>query len=256
MDSDKVFLAGNFEGANAAFDIGLSHPEHWAGVLGFSGTFDKYVDHYYDNRQVGLPFYVVFGQKDYFNKQGIESAATKWLKAPYKRYVDLTIVEYKGALATSYAEEIPNALKWIKAQTRVWPDGEGFEYKCKVMRPGDSYFWFFEIDDLPESMVYEPVLFGKEKFNTILKMSGYIQRENVFRLEPPNLKVGRESTLWLGPEFVDFKKRVEVKGRGSFKGIVTPSNKTLLDDVLRRGDVQHPYWAKLKLVRGTWSQVE
>ena len=257
VDSDKVFLSGNFEGANAAYDIGISHPEHWAGVLGFSGTFDKYVDHYADNRNVGLPMYIVTAEKDLISKRGIETAASKWLKSKFKRFIDLTVVEYKGQLATSLVEEIPNAIKWIETQTRRWPDGKGFEFKCKVMRPGDSYFWFFEMDDVPASMVYDPALFGLEKFRSILKMSGSIQRENIFRLEPTNTKVGRESTLWLGPEFVDFKKIIEVRGRGSFKGIVTPSNKTLLDDVLRRADVQHPYWAKLKLIRSNeWIQVE
>ena len=257
VDSNKVFLSGNFEGANAAYDIGVSHPEHWAGVLGFSGTFDKYLDHYIDNRHVGLPMYIVTAEKDYVSKRGIEKAASKWLKSRYKRFIDLTVVEYKGQLATSLAEEIPHAIKWIETQTRPWPEGEGFEFKCKVMRPGDSYFWFFEMDDIPSNMVYDPALWGMEKFNSILRMSGKIQSENIFRLEPSNTNVGRESTLWLGPEFVDFKKIIEVRGRGSFKGIVTPSNKTLLDDVARRGDVRHPFWAKLKLLRGSdWTQVE
>ena len=256
IDSDKVFLSGHFEGANAAYDIGISHPEHWAGVIGFSGTFDKYLDHYFDNKNVGLPVYIVTGEKDYVSKRGFESAASRWLKAPYKRLNDLTVVEYKGQLGTHFVEEIPYALKWMDAQTRRWPEGKGFEFKCKVMRSSDSYYWFFEMDDVPDQMVYDPALYGLEKFNNILKMSGQIQRDNVFRLEPANTKVGRVSTLWLGPEFVDFQKRIEVRGRGSFKGIVTPSNKTILDDVLRRADVQHPYWAKLKLRQGNWSQAD
>ena len=256
VNSDKVFLAGNFEGADAAYDIGVSHPEHWAGVLGFSGTFGKYMNHYADNSHVGLPMYMVLGQKDIPRKRGVETVASKWLISKFKRFIDLTVVEYKGQLATSFAEEIPNALKWIETQTRVWPEGKGFSFKTKAMRPGDSYFWFFEMDDIPDDWVYPPALYGMDKFNKILKMSGEITNDNVFQLEPRNLKLGRESTLWLGPEFVDFKKRIEVKGRGKFKGIVTPSNKTLLDDVLRRGDVLHPYWAKLKLLRGNWNQVQ
>ena len=255
VDSDKVFLTGNFEGADAAYDIGISHPEHWAGVLGFSGTFDKYLKHYKRNEHMGLPMYVVIGEKDYVSKLKLQSAASTWLKSFSRKSVDLTLVEYKGALATSYAEEIPYALKWIDAQTRVWPEGKGFSFDCKVMRPGDNYFWFFEMDDIPASWIHEPALFGIEKLGKIYSMSGSISGDNKFRLFP-SIKAGRESTLWLGPEFVDFKKRVEIVGRGSFKDIVTPSNKTLLDDVLRRADVKHPYWAKVKLIRGTWSQVE
>ena len=257
VDANKVFLSGNFEGANAAYDIGISHPEHWAGVLGFSGTFDKYVDYYANNRHVGLPMYIVTAEKDLLSKRGIETVASKWLKSRFKRFINLTVVEYKGQLATSLAEEIPHAIKWIEAQTRPWPEGEGFEFKCRVMRPGDSYFWFFEMDDIPANKLHDPALFDWKKIKSNFEMVGKITRENEFRLEPQNLKVGRESTLWLGPEFVDFKKIVVVKGRGSFKGIVKPSNKTLLDDVLRRADVEHPFWAKLKLIRSKdWIQVE
>ena len=103
VNADKVFLSGNFEGASAAFDIGISHPEHWAGVLGFSGTFDKYVDHYADNKNVGLPMYIVTAEKDYSSKRGIEKAASKWLKSKFKRFVDLTVVEYKGQLIDQFS---------------------------------------------------------------------------------------------------------------------------------------------------------
>ncbi len=256
IDSDRVFLSGHFEGANGAYDIAVSHPEQWAGVIGFSGTFDKYVDHYSSNRHVGLPMYIVTGEKDIVSKRGIEDAATKWLKSKLNRFINLTVIEYKGQLGTDYREEIPQAIKWMAAQKRKWPDGPGFEFETKVLRPGDSYFWFFEMDDIPENKLLEPELFGLRPFPKVMKMSGSIKRKNLFRLEPTNTGLGRESTLWLGPEFVDFKERIEVLGRGSYKGIVTPSNKTLLDDVLRRGDVQHAYWGKLKLLRGNWSQVD
>lgn len=256
IDSDRVFLSGHFEGGSAAYDIAVSHPEQWAGVLGFSGTFDKYVDYYSGNRHVGLPMYAVTGEKDVPSKRGIEKAASKWLKSKLNRFINLTVVEYKGQLGTDFREEIPHAIKWMKAQKRTWPDGPGFEFEARAMRPGDSYFWFFEMDDIPDSKIYEPELIDLQPFPKILTMSGNIKRKNLFRIEPTNTSLGRESTLWLGPDFVDFSERIEVQGRGSFKGIVKPANKTLLDDVLRRGDVQHAYWGKLKLLRGTWSQVE
>ena len=143
----------------------------------------------------------------------------------------------------------------MQAQNRTWPSGPGFEFETKAMRPGDSYFWFFEMD-IPDSKIYEPELYDLQPFPKALKMSGHIKRENLFRLEPTNTSLGKESTLWLGPEFVDFDKRIQIQGRGSFKGIVKPANKTILDDVLRRADVQHPYWGKLKLIRGSWLPVK
>ena len=255
IDSDRVFLSGHFEGGNGAYDIGVSHPEQWAGVIGFSGAFEKYVNLYNANTHVGLPLYVVVGEKDIVSKKGIEKSASKWLKSKLNRFINLTIVEYKGQLGTDYREEIQNAIKWTQAQNRTWPSGPGFEFEAKAMRPGDSYFWFFEMD-IPDGKIYEPELYGLQPFPKALKMSGSIKRENQFRLAPKNTSLGSESTLWLGPEFVNFDKQIEIKGRGSFKGIVKPANKTILDDVLRRADVQHPHWGRLKLIRGSWLQVK
>ena len=261
IDSDRVFLSGHFEGGNGAYDIAVSHPEQWAGVIGFSGAFDKYVNLYNSNKHVGLPMYVVVGEKDIVSKRGIEKSASKWLKSQVdritkqSRFIDLTIVEYKGQLGTDYREEIQHAIKWTQAQKRTWPSGPGFQFETKPLRPGDSYFWFFEMD-IPDNKVYEPELYGLQPFPKTLKMSGYIKRENLFRLEPTNTSLGRESTLWLGPEFVDFDKRIEIQGRGSYKGIVKPANKTILEDLRRRGDVQHPYWGKLKLNKGAWLPVK
>ena len=252
IDSDRVFLAGHFEGANGAYDIGVSHPDQWAGVLGFSGSFEKYVNHYSDNKHVGLPMYVVLGEKDVTSKRGIEKSASKWLKSKLNRFINLTVVEYKGQLGTDYHEDIQNAIKWLQAQRRTWPSGPGFKFEVKTLRPGDSYFWFFETD-VPDNKVYHPELYDlRPEYPKTMKISGSIKRENLFRLEPTNTKLGKESTLWLGPEFVDFDKRIEIQGRGSYKGIVKPANKTILEDLLRRGDVQHPYWGRLKLIRGSW----
>ncbi len=255
IDSDKVFLSGHFEGANGAYDIAVSHPEQWAGVIGFSGSFEKYVNHYSDNKHVGLPMYVVVGEKDVTSKRGIEKSASKWLKSKLNRFINLTVVEYKGQLGTDYHEEIQHAIKWMQAQRRTWPSGPGFKFEVKTLRSGDSYFWFFETD-VPDNKVYEPELYDLRPYPKTMKISGHIKRENLFRLEPTNTRLGKESTLWLGPEFVDFNKQIEIQGRGSYKGIVKPANKTILEDLRRRGDVQHPYWGKLKLIRGSWLPVK
>ena len=34
IDTDRVFLSGHGVGGDAVYDIGLAHPEHWAGVIG------------------------------------------------------------------------------------------------------------------------------------------------------------------------------------------------------------------------------
>ncbi len=65
IDSDRVFLHGHDIGATAAYDIGISHPEHWAGIIGIGGVIDRYPNQYSRNLHVGLPVYSVVGQKGY-----------------------------------------------------------------------------------------------------------------------------------------------------------------------------------------------
>ena len=65
IDTDRVFLAGHFRGGDAAWDIGLAHPDLWAGVITVSAVADKYVKYYYRNAGFqNLPFYQVIGDRD------------------------------------------------------------------------------------------------------------------------------------------------------------------------------------------------
>ena len=43
IDTDRVYLSGHSIGGDAAWDMGLAHPDLWAGVLPIAATADKYV---------------------------------------------------------------------------------------------------------------------------------------------------------------------------------------------------------------------
>src|SRR5262249_24594367 len=65
VDSDRVFLLGFEKGADAALDIGMSHPDEFAGVLSMCGAPRYYTserNRYQTNAQY-LPFYLVEGDK-------------------------------------------------------------------------------------------------------------------------------------------------------------------------------------------------
>src|SRR5205823_2255641 len=49
VDSDRVFLYGWEQGANAAWDIGLAHPDQFAGVLPVNGSVEKFPQRYWSN---------------------------------------------------------------------------------------------------------------------------------------------------------------------------------------------------------------
>src|SRR5207245_8724942 len=62
VDSDRVFLFGGEQGGVAAFDVGLSHPDQFAGVIPMSATPMYFAGRYWPNAQY-LPFYIVNGDK-------------------------------------------------------------------------------------------------------------------------------------------------------------------------------------------------
>jgi hypothetical protein len=265
VDSDRVFLSGHGIGADGAYDIGISHPEHWAGVLGYSGKFGKYINLYRQNSfglpgdEVGggLPMYCVNGQKDFAAIAASKDSWNKWMRAPNtKNYVDVTVVQYIGRANEFFMEDIPEAFKWMRAQRRRWPDKAGFAFECDAMRPWDTYFWFFEMHGLPEKNIVRPELYDQaDTFKNKLTLKGEVS-DNVFDLEPLSLKIDADATLWLSPEYVNFLDDVVIEGRGSFKGGVTASRKVLLDDVLNRADREHPYWGRIDCLDGNWTPIE
>src|SRR5262249_28053358 len=62
IDSDRVFLFGLGQGAMMAWDVGLSHPDLFAGVLPMSGSPEMFAERYWRNGQY-VPFYVVSGDR-------------------------------------------------------------------------------------------------------------------------------------------------------------------------------------------------
>lgn len=255
IDSDRVFLAGHRDGGDGAYDIGIAHPEHWAGVMGFSGKFDKYIDKYWNNTHLPLPLYCVNGQKDFPSINSMMFSINNWMKST--KYVNPTVVWYIGRGNELFLEDLPNAFKWMRGQKRKWPDRGGFEFECFALRPWDTYYWFFEMAGLPEDRVVRPELFSSTTKFPKVAISGEITKPNTFRLGPTSMKIDVNSTLWLSPQFVDFNELIQTRGRGDdFKGFVQPSRKVILDDVLRRADREHIYHARIDCIDGKWRIAE
>ncbi len=89
VDSDRVFLTGHGMGGDAAFDIGMSHPDLFAGVLPVVGVCDQHCKVYWKNCPE-LAWYVVGGEKD---RDTLEVNATV-LNPMMIRGYDVTYTEY------------------------------------------------------------------------------------------------------------------------------------------------------------------
>ena len=237
IDTDRVFLSGHSMGGDAAWDIGLSHPDLWAGVIPIVANADRYIHKYSDNGR-GLPMYFVGGERDggWLNDNGME--LDRYLKG--SRY-DVTVVQYLGRGHEDFQDEIQRLFDWMELSShrrQFFPR----EIEALTMRPWDNYFWWLELDQIPSRSVSLPAE-GKERTVRPIKTSARILENNRISV---SARTGRV-VVWLSPEMVDFDKPITVTvSAKDIRKEAAADAKTLLEDVRTRGDRQHPFWAKVE----------
>lgn len=238
IDTGRVFLSGHSLGGNAAWDIGLAHPDLWAGVVPIVANRGKYINHYTENGR-GLPMYFVGGQMD---GNWAQDNADKF--NDYLRFAnfDCTIVQYRGRGHEPYYEEIQRVFDWMELDAHrrnFFPT----EINALSMRPWDNFFWWIEVDDIPKRSLISPEEWP-DKGNIearAIKTSARVVESNRITVTPRSGKV----TIWLAPKIVQFDKPfgIVVEGR-ELRQDFKPSIEVILEDVRTRADRQNPFWAK------------
>ena len=236
IDVDRVYLSGHSIGGDAAWDIGLAHPDLWAGMIPIVAVADKYVKHSYRENGEYLPMYFVCGERD-GNKLSLN--ADEWDHyLLHNNNSDVMIVQYQGRGHEDFHDEIQNLFTWMNLHKRNF-----FPKKFTVysLRPSDKFFWWIETDKPLDTNVILPVEWGS-KTARAAKTVGTINPTNGVSVDRSTQK----ATVWLSPEMVSFDKPVTVSIDNRKKTNIQPSVPTLLEDVRTRGDRQHPFWAKVE----------
>jgi len=235
IDTDRVFISGHSMGGNAAWDLALAHPDLWAGAIPIVAVSEKYCGRYWENGEL-VPMYVVSGELD--GTKAIDNAQD--LDRYMTRNFDVTVVEYLGRGHEHFFEEIIHLFDWMGRKRRnFFPR----EFECQTMRTWDNFFWWVELDQLPSRSVVEPHMWPPERNVRATATEASIRSSNGLYVKTGAGRV----TLWLSPEIVEFdhRMRLQVNGTRLNTGDVRPSLTVLLEDVRRRGDRQHPFWAKV-----------
>jgi predicted esterase len=238
IDTDRVFLTGHSIGGDAAWDIGLAHPDIWAGVIPIVGMLDRYCILYWENARM-LPFYIVGGELDGDKTKRNGGHINRYMEGRF----DVTLVEYLGRGHEHFSDEIHRIFDWMGRKKRnFYPK----EFKAVTMRTWDNFFWWVEVEQFPSKTVVEPSDWDSRGARRPMAINCKINGNNVF------ISSGaKQVAAYLSPDLIDLTKPVHVllngkplNGKGLF--VATPSVEVMLDDVRTRGDRLHPFWVKIE----------
>jgi pimeloyl-ACP methyl ester carboxylesterase len=248
VDSDRVFLVGVGDGGNMAYDVGLSHPDQFAGIVPVCGMPQMFAERYSPNAQY-LPFYVVAGDHAGNVPQKCQEQFKRWLPLGYPALY----ISYKGRLMEWFEAEVPTMFEWMdhkkeryKRATAV-PElgkvGGSLPQDFQTMRQTDNRFYWLSTEGVREGHVNDPRKWKGSIFAATLQ--GRIAEGNQINITVRSLK---QLTVWLTKDMVDFSKPVIVRVNNRIlwnNRKVEPSLGTLLEDLYLRGDRQRLFWAKL-----------
>jgi pimeloyl-ACP methyl ester carboxylesterase len=234
VDSDRVFLTGHGMGGDAAFDIGMSHPDLFAGVIPINGICDHFCKWYWQNAG-HTAWYVVTGEFDARSPFTADiTTLTKMMgySAGYKMGMDVVLVEFMQRGYESYFEETPRIFDWMDPIRR---QKAPHEFVMHVLRPSESRFYWLRAQGLPKSVMESNVLAGHGAVSP-MRLEGKITPGNTIRI----ISGAKTFTVWLSPELVSYEKPVTimVKNMRKYSKVPKSSIQDILDDFSARADRQ------------------
>ena len=242
IDSDRVFLTGLGAGGSAAWDIAVSHPDLWAGMISISGEPGNYLRHYSENASY-IPMYIVFGE-------------LAGAPAPMIKHGDVLddymapgfnamVIMYRGRGGEHFYEEIHKMFDWMRLKTHSRGDPPK-KIETATMRNGDQFFWWLELPELKENVAIDPILWGQADRIRAGKVVASVGEGNQIRVAQGPAE---RFIVYLSPEMglqMDqtitvryHNRRVDIDFDGSLD--------FMLEDVRTRADRKRPYWASVMI---------
>ncbi len=241
VDTDRVYLSGHSQGGDAAWDIGLAHPDLWAGVIPIVATSGKYIARYDGNAKY-VPTYFLGGELDGSRMQTNAIDLNRYLtSAAY----DCTVVEYLGRGHENFSDDILQLFDWMGRKQRKFNQPE---FEVSTMRPWDNFFWWIETRNMPAKTMVDPADWPPPANTRAMTIKGKVANNSNINVTAQ----GSDVTVWLTPDIADFNAgksiTITINGRsvGGRKTLLQPDLKILLDDVRTRADRKHPFWAKVE----------
>ena len=266
VDSDRVFLFGWEEGAKGAFDVGLAHPDQFAGVAPMNGSLTPFAKRYYWPNAQYLPFYVIEGEKNGGNAKQMQELFKEWTREPFASMY----VEYKGRASEWFSAEVPMAMNWMSKKKRYSPmkemgragNGGGLGEEFRSSRGHDYRFYWLSSEAIADRCLGDhtaalrtiPLNYQPATFQANLTVGNKLKKDGKDDIwNQVNVRVNgmKQVTFWITPEmklnlalpFMIFVNGQQVGPRRQ----ISPSLETLLEELYQSGDRQRLYVAKIEV---------
>lgn len=240
IDSDRVFIGGHGPGGTAAWDIAVSHPDIWAGMIPINADPGKTLLHYIDN-SIYVPLMLIGGEKD--------GAPLKRYGAVYDDYMtykhDAMVILMRGRGREFFSEKVPQIFDWMKSPSHrraAVPSS----IEAVSMRAGDQFFWWLEWAETLPDVAIDPILWDQAPRIKAAPVETAINANNEIRIgQAPS----DAFTVWLAPTMpLKFDQPITVRYRSrratfQFDGTLD----VLLEDVRTRADRNRPFWGRVSI---------
>lgn len=241
IDSDRIFLAGHGLGADACFQIGMTHPGVFAGCVPVGGACNELCRFYWQNAE-HQSWYIVSGELE---AKSIKENGVQLDAMMDRGKQDMICVEYKQRGSEPYFEEQERIFAWMETRRRP-PLAELRSWSAKCVRRSDNSFHWLRADAIPDKAL-PPVAWGVpgRPSPKSVELSGDVKANGLIRVSFP----GDQATLWLNPDLFNFDDKCEVMrgNRSLYREFVQPSMQAMLDEVRSHGDRERIWWARIDL---------
>jgi len=249
-DPDRVFLYGYGEGADMALDVGMSHPDHFAGLsgIGVNPPQELFLE-FWRNAQK-LPTYFVTGEM---------SGAFPNLRKLYERWMPrgypAMLTVYRGRGLEWYSAEIPRLFDWMNRKTRargtaVLRLNQFSVEPWQIARDGNDRFYWVGVSQggvRPSNQLangLKKVVQPLPQFTADIGKGGTINITQSLGI--------RKFTIWLERDLVDWTKpvRVTVNGNvpiGYTPKVLTPDLHLMLEELHRTADRKLLFLGKIEV---------
>jgi pimeloyl-ACP methyl ester carboxylesterase len=256
VDSDRVFLLGTGEGGTMALDVGLSHPDLFAGVIPINPALRFFDNSYWRNGQY-LPFYFVVGdQTGDINRKLFDKFKKDWIP----RGFPWLLIQYKGRGLEWFQGELTYIFDWMEhkrdrfSRARAVPDlgklggAATLDLTFQSMRKTDDRFYWLSTKSISDKQVNDAKSWSNNVAPASFQGNVYLEGNSI-NVTVRNL---RQVTVWLGRDMIDFTKPVTIQVNGQVRWMnkkVETSLPALMEDFYARGDRQRLYFAKVDIDR-------